>query len=507
MFSRYGLWFRMAVSYVLISAVAALLAAMIGWFVVPRGLSPWISLEYGKDTSRLPQDQAEVIAAGDALGLTLVAADLAARGGGDLSDPALLVAAARRWSGQAAQAAQAQRLDAVTMVRGVAGLDGRLVTASVPPAYPSGSTPPGFAAGMSTGSGMSTKPGQPSTWATGQVVAGGRVIGAVHVWAEEAAAGGVRAQPDAPVITSGWKPDGSLWLGSAVLPLVPLVPLCAVFGLLSTRRLISRIRRLAVGTAAMAEGDLGSRVPVSGTDEVGRLEEGFNLMTERVQAAGRAEREAAGAQARLVERTRIARELHDSISQDLFSLSLVAGNLRRTLPDGSRVREQAQSMEQTIAHTMREMRAMLLELRPVELNEDGLVAALREVCRTYEVRLGIAVTTDLEEVELGPEAEHTVLRVAQEALSNAARHGGAQAIELGLASAGGQVEVLVRDQGRGFDPEEAGERHGLGLRLMRERVAELGGGVEVESRPGTGTTVRVRIPSGRADAVRAGGAG
>jgi signal transduction histidine kinase len=474
----------MALSYVLISAVAVLLVEAIVAVVVPMAVTSNVNLG--------PSARAEMLAKGMAAGLGLVAADVAAQRG-DLSDQALLAEVARRWSGQAGS------LLSGTDVRAVAGPDGRLVSASVPPAYPAGSTPPGLTAGTSARSGpvgpwvspggprkidVVGRPAIPLQWATSPILVGGDAIGVVYV-----------QDSSLPIVHFNWSSGGG-WLTSAALATLLLIPLCAGFGLLSMRRLISRIRRLAAGAAAMAGGDLRSRVPVSGGDEVGQLEEGFNLMGERVEAASRAERDAAGAEARLVERTRIARELHDSISQDLFSLSLLAGNLRRTLPDGSRHREQAETMEQTIDHTMREMRTMLLELRPVALAEMGLAPALRELCQAYEVRLGIAVHAELGAVELDPATEHTVLRVVQESLSNAARHGGAQAIEVVLAAVNGTVEVLVRDDGRGFDPEQAGDRHGMGLGLMRERVTELGGTIEVTSRPDNGTTVRARIPGG-----------
>ncbi|MEO3811293.1 ATP-binding protein [Sphaerisporangium sp. B11E5] len=479
----------MAVSLVLISAVAALLAAVIAWFIVPRGLSPWIKIEYGKHTGRPLEEQAHILASGNAVALGLVAGDIVARDP-KLSDKAALVKALHRWS---------RRIDRTTdpigptIVVAVAGLDGRLVQASVPPVYPVGSTPPGIEADNFSGSGVSTKPGQPMVWVTSpvRVIDPMRVIGVVYVSMQEPEG----YVPSAPLITSGWEPNDSGWLGTAGLALALLVPVCVAFGLLSTRRLISRIRRLATAADTMAQGDLGARVPVSGTDEVGRLEDAFNLMTEQVEAAARAERETAGAQARSAERTRIARELHDSISQHLFSVSLVADNLRRTLPEGSSTHDQAASVEQTVRRTMREMRMMLMELRPTELEEAGLAAALREVCQAYQARLGITITTGLDPVTLDPRAEHTVLRVAQEALGNAVKHSGAETVELRVTAVDGQVEVVVRDHGRGFDPRRARERHGLGLRLMRERVTELGGTMEVDSAPGEGTTVRVRVPA------------
>jgi signal transduction histidine kinase len=248
----------------------------------------------------------------------------------------------------------------------------------------------------------------------------------------------------------------------------------------------------------MAGGDLKVRIPVAGGDEVAVLEQGFNAMAEQLQAAVRAERERAESTARRDERTRIARELHDSISQDLFSVSLLAGGLRRALPSESGLRRQAESMEHTLERTMREMRAMMLELRPVALEDLGLAAALDGLCEAYEVRLGLRITTDIGVPRLKPQVELAVLRVVQEALGNAVRHGRPEAIELRVAEHDGQVSVLISDDGQGFDEQRVGERHGMGLELMRERVNELGGTFELASTPEQGTTVRVLIPEGAA---------
>jgi signal transduction histidine kinase len=295
--------------------------------------------------------------------------------------------------------------------------------------------------------------------------------------------------------------------GGVVLLLV--LPVGVVFGLLSTRRLIRRVQRLGGMTASVAGGDFRSRVEVAGDDEIGRLEDSVNRMAEQLDAALESERRLAGAGARQAERARIARELHDSISQDLFSLNLLAGGLRRALPEGDTLRTQAAAMERTATRTMREMQAMLLELRPVALEDAGLAPALEELCRAYETRLGIRVDAALEEVRLDPPAEHAVLRVTQEALGNAVKHGDPARIDVRLAAAdaagagglaaaaggGAGVMLEVHDDGCGFDPARVRDRHGMGLGLMRERVAELGGALEVISGAGEGTTVRMRLPA------------
>jgi signal transduction histidine kinase len=282
-------------------------------------------------------------------------------------------------------------------------------------------------------------------------------------------------------------------LGLGLLVLAAAIPVGLVFGLLSTRRLIGRLRRLAATTVAVAQGDYHQRLPVSGGDEVAQLERNLNRMAERLDTAMATERQLAGA----TERARIARELHDAISQDLFSLRLLAAGLRKALPTDSPLRPQVETMEHTATTTMQEMQALLLELRPVALEDAGLVAALEELCRAYQERLGVTVDADLEPVELAPAAEHAVLRVVQEALANAVKHAQPTRIRLRLHHQDGQVAVVVSDDGGGFEVARAEERHGLGVGLMRERVAELGGTFQLDSTPGQGTSVRVLLPKGR----------
>jgi signal transduction histidine kinase len=277
------------------------------------------------------------------------------------------------------------------------------------------------------------------------------------------------------------------------LVLLVALPVGVVFGLLSTRSLIGRLRRLAASTVALADGKLEQRVPVSGADEVAQLETNFNRMAERLTDAMAAERQLAGAS----ERARIARELHDSISQDLFSLRLLAGGLRRALPADSRLYRQVEAMETTASGTMHEMQALLLELRPIALNDARLIPALEELCRAYRDRLGVAVDAELEPVEVAPPVEHALLRIVQEALTNAMKHARPRRLVLRVRAEGEQVSVSINDDGTGFDPARAAERHGMGLDLIRERVTELGGEVKIDSVIGEGTTLRIRLPRSR----------
>ncbi len=158
------------------------------------------------------------------------------------------------------------------------------------------------------------------------------LIGLVYVQIPAAA----KLAPPPPLSTTT-----ALLTGALVL--VGAVPVGLVFGLLSTRRLIGRLRRLAATTVTVAGGDFRHRLPAAGSDEVAQLERNFNRMAERLDAAMAAERRLAGAG----ERARIARELHDSISQDLFSLHMLAGGLRRALPASSPLQPQVETMEGT----------------------------------------------------------------------------------------------------------------------------------------------------------------
>jgi signal transduction histidine kinase len=137
---------------------------------------------------------------------------------------------------------------------------------------------------------------------------------------------------------------------------------------------------------------------------------------------------------------------------------------------------------------------MLLELRPAALDERGLVPALTDLCAAYAERLGVAVELDLESMDVHPPADHALLRIAQEGLANAVRHADARRITLRLFRRDDRAELVVSDDGCGFD-EESASTHGLGLRVMRERARELGGAVSVTSRLGRGTELIAWLPA------------
>ncbi|HEX8599476.1 MAG TPA: GAF domain-containing protein [Chloroflexia bacterium] len=201
--------------------------------------------------------------------------------------------------------------------------------------------------------------------------------------------------------------------------------------------------------------------------------------------------------AALEERQRLARELHDSVSQAIFSISLHARTAEALLDRGEHAR-----LDETIGHissvaqaAMAEMRALIFELRPESLAAEGLVAALTKQAAALRARHGIQVLLELcDEPELSIETKEVLYRVAQEASHNTIKHAGAGTLNFGLACNDGYVTLLVVDDGTGFDAGGQFPGH-LGLQSMRERALRLGGSLEIESAPGMGTTIRLRVPA------------
>jgi NarL family two-component system sensor histidine kinase LiaS len=267
-----------------------------------------------------------------------------------------------------------------------------------------------------------------------------------------------------------------------------IVPVGVLFGLLASRRLVRRVRRLERATLAVANGDYTVTLPVSGRDEVGGLEANFTAMTRQLGSALAAERQRATADARAAERARIAREIHDAISQHLFALRMIAAGMRRADPGHQQVR----AIERISEEALRDMAALLAELRPASLDGAGLTSALQQICAAWHDRLGITVDASLDDVTVPAPVEHALLRITQEACANAVRHGNARRLTVSMTRQDGSVELAVRDTGAGFDP--AAPHAGSGLAHIRDRVADLGGTVDIDSAPGRGAALTVRVP-------------
>jgi signal transduction histidine kinase len=199
------------------------------------------------------------------------------------------------------------------------------------------------------------------------------------------------------------------------------------------------------------------------------------------------------------ERKRLARELHDSVTQTLFSIGLTAEAASELVEsDPDRARAQLGQLQELTRAAMAEMRSLIFELRPAELETEGLAAALRKHVEVLRRLHGQDIELRVEgERRLPPDVEKGLLRIAQEALGNALRHSGADNVVLTLDARDSRVELGVTDDGSGFDPDEAVQRsRRLGLTSMRERAAALGGTLSIDSQPGRGTTITVEVRTG-----------
>jgi signal transduction histidine kinase len=201
----------------------------------------------------------------------------------------------------------------------------------------------------------------------------------------------------------------------------------------------------------------------------------------------------------LQERQRLARELHDSVTQSLYSLTLMAEAARRLVTAGSvergtgylaRIGESAQQL-------LKEMRLLVYELRPLTLERDGLASALKQRLEAVEGRAGVETSLIIEGSGLVPEhIDAELYRIAQEALNNSLKHSGASSVMVRLCTTPKEVALTVSDNGRGFLAQSVADKGGLGLVSMQERTHRLGGRLDIVSQPDEGALIAVCIPFG-----------
>lgn len=195
------------------------------------------------------------------------------------------------------------------------------------------------------------------------------------------------------------------------------------------------------------------------------------------------------------ERQRLARELHDAVSQQLFAISMTATAVSRTIErDWERARRQVQLIEEMAAVAQSEMRALLLHLRPVHLDGKNLGQALVSLVDELQQKLPMDITLEVDDsISLLPQAEDHLFRIAQEALSNTLRHSKADNMSIKLLRLDNKVHMTMQDSGVGFDLESK-KQTSYGLLTMEERVNELGGSFQMISQPGEGTMIQLWIP-------------
>lgn len=275
------------------------------------------------------------------------------------------------------------------------------------------------------------------------------------------------------------------------------------------RSVTEPVLALAASARKLGAGDFGVQIPVWSNDEIGQLAESFNQMAEdlrattvsrdRLDEANHKLRELADRllESQEEERKRLARELHDDITQRVASIAIEAGRLKQSSGNNAEQwRLGVENLQLQMARLSDDIHGLSRRLHPSTLDDLGLAAAVEGECRSFFERGGPPVDVRIDgSLDNVPEPVQLALyRVAQESLRNVARHAEASEVHVRIRCDGARVTLEVRDDGRGFDRAADGWRAGLGLASMAERMRLLGGSLAVESQPGEGTHVHAEAP-------------
>jgi two-component system sensor histidine kinase UhpB len=308
------------------------------------------------------------------------------------------------------------------------------------------------------------------------------------------------------VATSPSAGEAGLYIPLTVTFLAAGLALSIVLNALVLRAALGPLNRLQDVVRRVGEGDLSVRAqPTPLADvEIARIADTLNVMLDNVQSYESQVRNLSGAliRAQEDERQRIARELHDDTGQ-VLTLLLIRLKLLESLPGAEVVQPQIEELRGLISNAIDQVRRLALNLRPPTIDQLGLLPALRSLVATFTESTGLHVTLELprEPIALARERTLAVYRVVQEALTNAAKHAGAQQISVVVRREADWLVAIVRDDGRGYTPETFIGRHrqslggaGVGLFGMEERARLAGGSLALQSALGRGASVTLRVP-------------
>ncbi|MDF2723767.1 MAG: sensor histidine kinase [Paenibacillus sp.] len=290
------------------------------------------------------------------------------------------------------------------------------------------------------------------------------------------------------------------------LILIGLVTLLGgAYGYWSASRTTQRLELLQEVMLHLEKGNLSRPIPDLGQDEIGRIGNQLGRIStkweEQVSSLQRLSTnnaelaEKAKLSAVVEERQRLARELHDAVSQQLFAISMTATAVGRTLDkDFEKAKRQIALIEEMSSVAQSEMRALLLHLRPVHLEGKKLSQGLRELLQELQAKVPIEIAWDMDEsIRLPKGIEDHLFRIVQEAMSNTLRHSKATHMELKLQRPSDNIRLAIKDNGVGFVLDET-KHASYGLQSMKERVYEIGGSIQFVTAPGKGTRIEIRVP-------------
>jgi len=273
------------------------------------------------------------------------------------------------------------------------------------------------------------------------------------------------------------------------------------FGVVTSRSLVRRIKRLLASADRWSQGDFASDVDDPSGDELGQLAQRLNRMAKQLRYLLRARQD----MATLEERNRLARELHDSVKQQMFALSIWVSNAKSLIgEEQAAARAHLTEAEQLIRQTQRELNALIQELRPAAMEGKDLASAIEDYALTWQVQTEIAVQMELHaKQQVLPIIEEAYFRILQEALTNIVKHSHATTVHIRL-DCEDMVSLIISDNGSGFDVHPIDrERPGIGLISMRERVKALDGQLEVRSETEKGTIITIHCDQTKLSDIQA----
>lgn len=311
-------------------------------------------------------------------------------------------------------------------------------------------------------------------------------------------------------LAAGLRENLLWWVGTILVTVV-------VVNLALSNIVINRLQRLAQALVGFGQDQLSIRLPADDPDEIGQLSEAFNSMSQRIEdevAENRALSDHLYMQSKqrgellkhLItaqedERKRVARELHDDLGQALGALALQTEAIEQLIDsDTEAAINQLNLTRDLITDTTDRMYELILALRPSTLDDLGLIAALQSHAERFLNGSGIIFELNAAGLtsRLEPEMETALYRIYQEALNNVRRHSGAKRVSITMTMQDGFLKSEIQDDGRGFDLRRLDSNedspHGLGLLGIKERVSQWGGTVEIITKPGSGTLIRLRFP-------------
>jgi NarL family two-component system sensor histidine kinase LiaS len=279
------------------------------------------------------------------------------------------------------------------------------------------------------------------------------------------------------------------FLPSAIVLTIISTVIGTLFGVFVSRGLRRRVGHITTAADAWSQGDFTAQVPDAAGDELGALARHLNGMVDQVQTLLATRQTLAVVD----ERNRLARDLHDSVKQQIFATAMQLAAARALIAtDPATAEQRLAAAQDLVSQAQLELTGLIGELRPAALGDRGLVAALSTLGEEWSRRSNIAFDLHTQGAQATPlVVEQTLFRVAQEALSNISRHSGATHADLHLAWASAALTCTIHDDGHGFDA--AANSKGLGLRSMRERVEALGGLFAVAS-TASGTRITIQVP-------------